>query len=137
MESDIKESPINSTPKPTRISPTCFFFPLPVKRLKTAPTPTSAGFIISPHSLMDTIQLVTVVPILAPIIIPTACCRLMIPAFTKPTTMTVVAELLWMMAVIPVPKSTPMSRLLVKIPKSCCILCPADFCSPSAIASIP
>ena len=44
------------------------------------------------HSTLDTSQPVTVVPILAPIITPIAWVRFMIPAFTKPTTMTVVAE---------------------------------------------
>ena len=37
---------------------------------------------------------VTVVPILAPIMTPTDCFKVMIPAFTKPTTITVVALLL-------------------------------------------
>ena len=40
----------------------------------------------------ETIQAVMVVPILAPIIIPTDWLKFRIPAFTKPTTMTVVAE---------------------------------------------
>ena len=35
---------------------------------------------------------VIVVPILAPMMIQTACCRLIIPELTNPTTMTVVAE---------------------------------------------
>ena len=38
------------------------------------------------------IQDVIVVPILAPIMIPTACVSFMIPEFTKPTTITVVAD---------------------------------------------
>ena len=99
MAADINVRPINSTPKPTRISPTCFFLLFLQNSVMIAPTPTRAGaknsgFSISPHSLMDTIQLVTVVPILAPMIMPTACPRFIIPAFTKPTTITVVAELL-------------------------------------------
>ena len=40
----------------------------------------------------DRIQEVTVVPILAPIMTPTARESVMIPLFTKPTTITVVAE---------------------------------------------
>ena len=39
-----------------------------------------------------TIQDVTVVPILAPMMIPTACDSFIIPEFTNPTTMTVVAD---------------------------------------------
>ena len=40
----------------------------------------------------DRIQDVIVVPIFAPMMIPTAWVRFMIPELTKPTTMTVVAE---------------------------------------------
>ena len=38
------------------------------------------------------IQEVTVVPIFAPMIMPTARCSVMMPEFTKPTTITVVAD---------------------------------------------
>ena len=41
----------------------------------------------------DRIQAVTVVPILEPMMTPTACFRVIMPELTKPTTMTVVAEL--------------------------------------------
>ena len=50
---------------------------------------------------------------------------------------TVAAEELWMMAVIPAPTKTPISRLLVKTPKSRCKRLPADLCRPSAIAFMP
>ena len=40
----------------------------------------------------DRIQLVMVVPILAPMMTPAACDRRMMPELTKPTTITVVAE---------------------------------------------
>ena len=86
----------------------------------------NSGFNASPHSLMDTIQLVTVVPILAPMMMPTAWVRLMMPALTKPTTMTVVAEELWIMAVTAAPTRTPSRRLLVSTPRSLCILWPAE-----------
>ena len=97
----------------------------------------NSGFNTSPHSLIDTIQLVTVVPILAPMMMPVACRRLIIPAFTKPTTITVVAELLWMIAVTPAPTSTPSKRFEVRISSTRCKRLPANFCRPSAIDSIP
>ena len=40
----------------------------------------------------DSIQEVTVVPMLAPMMMHTACCHFIMPELTKPTTMTVVAE---------------------------------------------
>ena len=50
---------------------------------------------------------VTVVPILAPIIIPTDWRRLISPAFTKPTVITVVAEEDWIKAVTKIPTKSP------------------------------
>ena len=52
-----------------------------------------------------------VVPILAPMIIHTAWRRVIMPELTKPTTITEVAEEDWMMAVTPVPRSTPLRGL--------------------------
>ncbi len=59
------------------------------------------------------IQEVMVVPILAPMMMPAACCSFMIPAFTKPTTITVVAEEDWIRAVTPAPTATLFSGLSV------------------------
>ena len=53
------------------------------------------------------IQAVTVVPTLAPMMTPMAWRRESRPEFTKPTTMTVVAEELWMTAVTPRPVRKP------------------------------
>ena len=47
---------------------------------------------LPPNSLADTSHAVIVVPTLAPMITPAACVRFIIPAFTKPTTITVVAD---------------------------------------------
>ena len=119
IEPDIKLRPMNNAPNPTKISPTSLFFSaLQNKRIK-APIPTNSGaknsgFNTLPKEPSDTIQAVTVVPILAPIMTPTACVRFMIPAFTKPTTMTVVAELLWIMAVTSVPTKIATNRLFVR-----------------------
>ena len=56
---------------------------------------------------------VIVVPMLAPIIIHTACLRVISPELTKPTTITVVADDDWMTAVMTAPTSTPRIRLEV------------------------
>ena len=59
------------------------------------------------------IHAVTVVPILAPMITPMDCRSVINPELTKPTTMTVVAEELWITAVTPSPAKNPFKRLLV------------------------
>lgn len=51
-----------------------------------------SGLKMLPHSDIDTSQPVIVVPILAPMMTPIAWERFIKPAFTNPTTMTVVAE---------------------------------------------
>ena len=142
IEPDMKERPINRSAKPIRTSAPSFFLWLFANIVMNAPIPKrtgakNSGFNTSPHSLIDTIQLVTVVPILAPMMMPVACRRLIIPAFTKPTTITVVAELLWMIAVTPAPTSTPSKRFEVRISSTRCKRLPANFCRPSAIDSIP
>ena len=58
-------------------------------------------------------QAVTVVPILAPMMTWMDCRRVMRPEFTKPTTITVVAEELWITAVTPRPVRSPASLLVV------------------------
>lgn len=59
------------------------------------------------------IHAVTVVPMFAPIITPTACPSCISPEFTKPTTITVVAADDWMTAVTATPSSSPFIVLLV------------------------
>jgi len=61
----------------------------------------------------------------------------MIPALTKPTTMTVVAEELWITAVISAPRSTPKNLLRVKASSMLFILLPAAFSSPCAMICMP
>ena len=65
------------------------------------------------------IQAVTVVPMLAPMMTLTACRRVMSPELTKPTTMTVVAEELCMIAVTPMPVRRPANLFVVSRPSSC------------------
>ncbi len=57
------------------------------------------------------IQAVAVVPILAPMMRPTVCAKGKRPALTSPTTMMVVADEDWIMAVTPAPKRTPFTGL--------------------------
>ena len=129
---DIKLRPMKRRPKPTRIPPASLRFSFLANSRIKAPMPMStgaknSGFMTSPHSLMETIQAVMVVPILAPMITPTAWDKVRMPAFTKPTTMTVVAELLWIMAVISAPRRIPSIRLLVIYPSIRFIRPPAAF----------
>ena len=53
------------------------------------------------------IQPVMLVPMRAPWITGTACCSFIMPEFTKPTTMTEVAEEDWITAVTPAPRMAP------------------------------
>ena len=77
-----------------------------LKYLRTKPNPksgTAAAEIEKLNPKSDTIHAVAVVPMLAPKITPIACSRARISAFTKLTTMTVVAPELWTNAVTPSP----------------------------------
>ena len=58
---------------------------------------------------------VILVPILAPMIILMPCITFIIPEFTKPTTITEVAEEDWMIAVTPAPSKIPFTGLLVSL----------------------
>lgn len=61
----------------------------------------------------EIIQAVTVVPMLAPIMTLMDCVKVNKPAFTKLTTITVVAEEDCTNAVMSVPVNTPVTRLVV------------------------
>ena len=81
---------------------------------------------------------VMVVPMLAPMIMPTTCSRRIMPEFTKPTTITVVAELDCTTAVTPAPSAIAAKRLLVarssvlsSIPPECCSKPPLMSCIPN------
>ena len=84
-------------PNPTAISAFSVKFFLLEKVMINAPIPKingakKSGFKAPAHSLADTSHAVAVVPTFAPMITPAACVKFIIPAFTKPTIMTVVAE---------------------------------------------
>ena len=86
---------------------------------------------------IEMIQAVTVVPMLAPIITLMDSASVSNPAFTKLTTITVVAEEDWIRAVINTPVRTPVTRLVVIAVRILRNLSPATFCKPSLMIFIP
>ena len=97
-----KLNPRNSNEKPMIISPIFFFF-LDFAIIKTNPRPIRGIEITEISALKPNraiIQAVMVVPMLAPIITPIDWVNVRRPAFTKLTTITVVALDDWIMAVI-------------------------------------
>ncbi len=88
-------------------------------------------------AVRDSSHDVTVVPIFAPMMTPTAWVSFMIPELTKPTTMTVVAEDDWMIAVTPRPSRTAMKRFDVSFSKIFSSLPPESCLRPSPMTSIP
>jgi hypothetical protein len=69
--------------------------------------------------------------------IPTAEDNFMIPALTKPTTITVVAEDDWITAVTPAPNKTAFHLLFVSLSSSISNLPPDALESPLPITSMP
>ena len=148
MALDILSMPIIRRPKPIRIVPTPFFRSDLQKVYKTIPRKARmglkfAGFSISisnpvpctPSRLR--IHAVTVVPTLEPKITPMACCSVMTPLLTKPTTITVVAPELWITAVTAIPSKKPFRGLPVKAPRIFWSLPPACFCRDLLMVSMP
>ena len=84
-----------------------------------------------------TIQAVTVVPILAPIMTPIACVSVRSPALTKLTTITVVADDDCMIEVIPTPVMTPLNGFDVMAVRKPLNFSPAAFCKPELIMFMP
>ena len=83
------------------------------------------------------IQVVTVVPTLAPKMTAIDCASDMRPALTKLTTITVEADELCISAVIRRPVMTPVTRFLVITPRMVRRRSPATFCKPSLITFMP
>ena len=77
------------------------------------------------------------VPMLAPMMIQTACRSVIMPELTKPTTMTVVAEEDWIAAVMPAPTSTPRKRLAVSFSRMRFMRLPAAASRPALIICMP
>ena len=145
---DMEDMPYISTAKPSRISPTCRLdaLLLNIRRIMpiTATTPVSTSVLSScttplPPSSEDRhrIHPVTLVPTMAPIMTPMACRTFIIPEFTKPTTITEVAEEDWITAVTPVPSRTPFSGVLLSLYSTSSNRLPATFFSPSPIRDMP
>ena len=82
-------------------------------------------------------KLVTVVPMLAPMMIYTACSSFSSPALRNPTTITVVAEEDWMAPVTTTPTSTPSRGWDVIFSNSFFSLEPATVSRPSPISFMP
>ncbi len=84
--------PIKRIPKPIIASARCLNFSLPknINGKKIPIMATAMGVICILKPKMETIQAVTVVPILAPMITPVDSINVISPAFTKLTTITVV-----------------------------------------------
>ena len=82
-------------------------------------------------------HVVTVVPMFAPIIMDIACERRMMPEFTKPTSITVVADDDCTTAVTRTPSRRPLKRFEVSFSKICSSFPPASFSSLSLIRLIP
>ena len=136
-----------NTAKPTMISPMSFFFSFP-DIYKMTPMIARIGenddgfnmrrkkFELSIPVRLNS-QDVTVVPILAPIIMPIACESFIMPEFTNPTTITVVADDDWMTAVTPAPSSTALIGFDVRLSKIFSSLPPDIFSRPLPITLIP
>ena len=80
---------------------------------------------------------VMVVPIFAPRMTPTDCCSDMMPAFTKPTTMTVVADEDWITIVTTKPISSALNTLPVIFSSVFSSLEPAARSKPFPIVVMP
>ena len=135
MAALIMSMPMNSTPRPARIWPMCCIFVSFTKTMSTTPTKANRGA-RAPTSRAMSIP-VMVVPMLAPMMIQTAWFSVIMPALTKPTTMTVVAEEDWMAAVMAAPTRTPMNRLAVRRSRRIFILAPAAASRPELVICIP
>ena len=82
-------------------------------------------------------QPVTVVPIWEPRIRAMLWPTFIMPALTKPTTMTVAAEEDWMMAVTKMPRIRPLTGLEESLPRTLSIFFPARDLSPPPITDMP
>ena len=80
---------------------------------------------------------VTVVPILAPMMMPMALDSFMMPELTNPTTITVVAEDDWITAVTAAPRNTARSLPEVSRSRICSILPPLALERPSPNTCMP
>ena len=104
------------------------------KDIRNPPATSSSAYFLMGKA---TICAVIVVPMSAPRMTPMACESDIRFAVTNPTSITVVTEDDWMMAVTTAPVTRPMSRLVVSLPRIWRILSPATIFRDSPIWSIP
>ena len=135
MESLIIFMPMKRMPSPATICPQYRTDGLLINTTRATPTKASSGAMTPTSRAMSCP--VMVVPMLAPMMIHTACRRVIMPEFTNPTTITVVAEEDWMTAVMPAPTSTPKIRLEVSRSKIRFIWLPAAASRPELIICMP
>ncbi len=135
MASLMRLIPSIMIPNPRMIEDTSLLFFALEKSMRIDPVKSRTG--TSASTFIDTRNAVTVVPILAPMMIPVACTRFRSPEFTKPTTITVVAELDWMSAVTSAPIPTAFKGLAVTFSRMNLSFDPAAFSSPSPIIFRP
>ena len=90
-----------------------------------------------PRSDRHNSQPVTLVPTLAPRMMGMDWMPFIMPEFTKPMTMMVVADELWMAAVTPKPSSTPLSGVLLSRHSMTSSLLPATRLRPSPMIDMP
>ena len=135
MESLIIFMPMKRMPSPATICPQYRTDGLLINTTRATPTKASSGAMTPTSRAMSCP--VMVVPMLAPMMIHTACRRVIMPEFTNPTTITVVAEEDWMTAVMPAPTSTPKMRLEVSRSKIRFIWLPAAASRPELIICMP
>lgn len=113
MEDFRKSRPMSSRPRPTKSSPV-LLHPGRLQNDTATPAPTSGRASDESSSLNPRaaiIHAVVVVPRFAPIMTPMLSRRVRSPAFTKLTTITVVADDDCITAVTRVPENTPLNRL--------------------------
>ena len=140
--------PVIRMAKPSRMEPMSFLRSLLQNIYRIMPISAStgeklAGLSIWIHQLSPSrpdrlrIQAVTVVPTLAPMITLMAWPSCITPLFTKPTTITVVAEELWITAVTRSPSRKPRSGLEESFSRIICRRPPACFSSAWPMTYIP
>ena len=135
MESLIIPIPIKRTPIPAIMPPMCWAFLFLKNTIGTTPTKAIRGARAPISKAMSCP--VMVVPMLAPMIIHMAWFKVIRPEFTNPTTMTVVAEEDWIIAVIPAPTKTPKNRFAVSRSRICFMRLPATASRFVLIICIP
>ena len=131
--------PKNKRPKPIRAWP-MFLLRLRFVSVRKNPAPKigiAKAAILKLKPKIETIQAVIVVPMLAPKITPTDCCKVKRPALTKVTTITVVAPDDWITIVMIRPVKRPLKRFPVITESARCKRSPALFWTPSLINFIP